>query len=327
MKALVTGSNGFIGSFLVEFLLGQGYSVTCLVRTTSNLQWLESLDVQFVYGDCRDKESLYEAVRDMDYVFHLAGKIRGIEWETYYRTNYLGTKNLIEVCEEINPELKRIVHLSSIAATGPSVSAGIRDEVDLCNPVNDYGKTKLLGEEAVRNLTKNIPYVIIRAPNVYGPREKELYSILKIIQSHFKPILGNGEKQTTICFVDDLVRGIFLAATSSESAGKIYYITDSTIHSYRDLMDIIARELGVSNLIIPLPYIALVPVVYIMQVVSHLKRAESFLTVKRLRHIRHSYMLFSGEKAEQELGFQPSYSFADGIRRTIDWYRDREMLK
>ena len=131
MNALVTGGNGFIGSHLVEYLIDQGFTVYCLVRTGSNLQWLESLDIRFVYGDCRNRESLFEAVRGMDYVFHLAGKIRASDWDTYYHTNYTGTKNLIEVCEEINPDLERFVHVSSIAAAGPSATANLKHELYL----------------------------------------------------------------------------------------------------------------------------------------------------------------------------------------------------
>ena len=326
MKALVTGGNGFIGSHLVEYLTDQGFTVYCLVRTGSNLQWLESLDIRFVYGDCRNRESLSDAVRGMDYVFHLAGKIRASDWDTYYHANYIGTKNLIEVCEEINPDLKRFVHISSIAAAGPSTRAELKHEEDPCSPVNDYGRTKLLGEEVVRKISNKVHYVIIRPPNIYGPRGKELYSIIQIVRNRIQPLFGNGEKQTTICYVEDLVRGMFLAATIRESPGKTYYITDGNTYSYKQIIDEIARALGVSNFIIPLPHCALIPIVSTMQLLSRFTRTKSFLTVSRLRHIRHRYMLYSGEKAERELGFRPSISLEEGILRSIDWYEKRGML-
>jgi nucleoside-diphosphate-sugar epimerase len=71
LKTLVTGSNGFVGSHLVEGLLSRGYEVSCLVRKTSNLRWIEGLKDSFVYGELNDKESLKKAVADQDFVFHL----------------------------------------------------------------------------------------------------------------------------------------------------------------------------------------------------------------------------------------------------------------
>jgi len=321
MRALVTGGNGFIGSHLVEYLIDQGFTVRCLVRRESNLAWLQSLDVQFVYGDCRNKESLPQAATGMDYVFHLAGKIRARDWDAYYQTNYIGTKNLIEVCEEINPHLKRFVHVSTIAAAGPSAHGNLKREEDSCCPTNDYGRTKLLGEEAVRSISSKVPFVIIRPPNIYGPREKEFYSIVKIIQRRIQPLFGNGEKQTTLCYVEDLARGMLLAARKENSAGKTYYITDGNTYSYREITDEIAKELGVGNSTIPLPHCTLIPIVSIMQLASHISNGETFLTVSRLRHIRKRYFLYSGEKAERELGFKPSISLEEGIRRSIEWYK------
>jgi nucleoside-diphosphate-sugar epimerase len=327
MKALVTGGNGFIGSHLVEYLIDQGFKVRCLVRRESNLIWLENLDVQYVYGDCRNKDTLPQAVAGMDYVFHLAATIRARDWETYYQTNCIGTKNLIEVCEEINPLLKRFVYVSSIAAAGPSSRGKLKREEDGCKPTNDYGRTKLLGEIAVRSIAHSVPFVIIRPPNIYGPREREFYAIVSIIQKRIQPLFGNGEKQTTICYVDDLVRGILLAATHKNSAGKTYNITDGKTYSYREITDEIVKALGISNLIFPLHHCTLMPLVFTIQLAARMFKKDSFLTVSRLRHIRKSYFLHSGEKVQRELGFKPAVSLEEGIRRSIAWYRDKCMKK
>ncbi len=326
INVLVTGSNGFIGGHLVEHLVGEGHTVHCFVRPESNIERLKNLDVHLVYGDCRDRESLCEAVRKKDYIFHLAGKIRAANWDAYYETNYTGTKNLIEACERVNPHLKRFIHISSIAAAGPSTKGKLKNEEEKCNPLNNYGKTKLLGEEAVQKYSRNIPYVIIRPPNIIGPRERELYTILKIMQKRIKPILGNGEKQTTFCCIQDLVRGIFLAAFSKKAVGKVYYITDGKTYSYREVSDIIAQELGVSKFIIPVPHHILVFIVLLLRIIGQVTKNAPFLTLRRLNHLRHMYMLYDGGKAQQELGFMPTVSLEQGIRCTIDWYRSNGLL-
>jgi nucleoside-diphosphate-sugar epimerase len=326
MKALVTGANGFIGSHLVEYLDEQGWEIRCLVRRQSNLRWIEHLNLSCVYGDCRDKASIEEAVQDQEVVFHLAGKIKASDYDTYFATNCTGTRNMVEACLEKNPNLKCFVHISSIAAAGPSERQELLNEDGPCKPYNDYGKTKLLGEKIVQEHGKHLPYVIIRPPNVYGPREQEVYSILKVIQKRLKPLLGTGEQQTTLCHVHDLVRGMVLAAASPEATGRVYYITDGTTHSYREIADLIARELGVAGFIVPLPHHLLLLVVMLMSVAGFLTKKPPFLTIERLREVRRTYLLFDGTRAEQDLGYRPKVNLEQGVRSTIDWYRQEGLL-
>lgn len=99
-KVLVTGANGFVGSHLVERLLDKRYQVKCLVRKTSNLRWLSGLEVEYAYGNISDKNSLKEAVKDVDLVFHSAGLTKAKTREEYFKANAEGTKNLIEACLE-----------------------------------------------------------------------------------------------------------------------------------------------------------------------------------------------------------------------------------
>ena len=106
LKALVTGGTGFIGSHLTEALIENGVQVRCLRRKTSDLKWLKGLPIEFVHGDCNDKSSLGEAVRGVDWVFHLAGVTKAIQKETYFEVNGSGTENLIHACLENNPVFK-----------------------------------------------------------------------------------------------------------------------------------------------------------------------------------------------------------------------------
>ena len=326
MNALVTGSNGFIGSHLVEYLLRKGYEVSCFVRPTSNLQWVEKLPVRFIYGDLSDKSTLHDAVRGQDYVFHAAGKIKAIDWDTYYEANYIGTKNIVESCAETNPNLKRFVYVSSIAAAGPSKKGILKNEEDECTPVNEYGRTKLLGEEAVKNAGERIHWVIIRPPNVLGPRQEDFSRILSIIKWRLKPLLGNRDKQVSICFVDDLVRGIERAATHENTVGETYFITDGKTYSWREIADVMARTLGVSGFLIPIPYHLLLIIASLLGFMSILKGQGSFFSGKTVKQIRKTYITYDGSKAERDFGFETQGDLEDGIRRTVDWYSKRGLL-
>ena len=106
-RVLVTGGTGFVGSHLVERLLGNGYSVTCLVRDLRHLRWLEGREVRLVAGDCTQPESLAAAVQGVSQVFHCAGLTKAKHARDYYRVNHLGTKNLLEACARHNPGIEK----------------------------------------------------------------------------------------------------------------------------------------------------------------------------------------------------------------------------
>ena len=149
MKALVTGATGFIGSHLVEELIKKGYGVTCLVRKTSHLKWIEGLDVTILCGDCEDEGSLDHLPPDFDYIFHLAGLTKARKDEDFFCVNARGTENLMKAISTKVPGLKRFIYLSSLSATGPSNNGTPLNETTVPKPVSSYGKSKLEGEGVI----------------------------------------------------------------------------------------------------------------------------------------------------------------------------------
>jgi nucleoside-diphosphate-sugar epimerase len=210
------------------------------VRKSSDLALLAGSDVRLVTGDLRDKGSLLQAVRGADYVFHLAAVIRAGDWNTYYESNYVGTKNLIEVCAERGRRIRRFVFVSSISAAGPSIKGVLKGEEAEPRPITWYGISKLMAEDAVKALAGKVPFVILRPPNVLGPGGKEFYSVLKLLKMRIMPLLGNGDEQTSIIFVQDLVRGIEQAALHRGIVSETYYLTDGRIYSWRGITGVIA---------------------------------------------------------------------------------------
>src|SRR5208283_3876548 len=116
MKALVTGATGFIGSHLTDALVKKGFEVICLVRSTSNLKYIEDLNVRLVTGNCNQIESLYEAVAGVDYVFHLAGLTKACSEADFLDANVKGTGNILQAVLKKNTAIKRFVYISSLAA-------------------------------------------------------------------------------------------------------------------------------------------------------------------------------------------------------------------
>ena len=242
MKALVTGGSGFIGSHLVEGLLNRGYEVACLVR--KDAKWLEKLPVELRRGDCGDPATLQGAIEGIDVVFHSAGLTKALRARDYHAVNDEGTKNLLQACIPHRKRIKKWIHVSSLACAGPSRDGLALKETDPCRPLTAYGRSKLAGERSVATHKDNFPVVIIRPPAVYGPRDGDFYPLFWLAQYGFTIAPRKGERTLSLCYVEDLVEGIILAAESSMPSGSIYYLSEETAYSWNDVAGEIGRAVG-----------------------------------------------------------------------------------
>jgi nucleoside-diphosphate-sugar epimerase len=322
-KALVTGATGFIGSHLVETLVTQEWEVTCLVRPTSRVEFLKKFSVRFVASQPEELQSLEKAVKGQDYVFHLAGRIRSARRETYERANHLLTRNLVQACLSNNPILKRFVYVSSISAAGPSLPGRYLDENDPCAPTSEYGRSKLRGEETVQESWDSIPATIIRPPNVYGPRQQETDLLLKIISKRIVPLLKDQGEKTSLIYVKDLVEGIIQAALSLKTRNQIYYLTDGKGYSWRKIILTMKRYVLGESIFLPLPEEIVNFSAWFIDILKKARITKSYFGQKAWRAMTQTPWLFSSSKAEIHFDFQPKFSLEDGIKETVNAYRQR----
>ena len=323
-KAFVTGGTGFIGKYLIKELNNRGYNITCLVRKASKINGIDNLNgVNFVYGDITKPETYKDIIKDKDYVFHLAAIINSPSGEVYEKVNHYGTLKLAEICANAyknrNKKLKRFVYISSIAASGPAVKNHLKSEDEPCNPINEYGKTKLKGEIAVKNILgeAGIPYTIIRPPNVIGAGERELEQAIKTIKSRIKPLLGNGDKQTSLIHVKDLVDAIITSAECKKTKNKIYFVTDGNEYSWRELANMIQKVLNI-KLIIPLPYYVLIIISMVAWVISKITGVGTTISPSRIIDVRKNYYIYDTSKFIKDTGFKIKYSIYNGIKEAVN---------
>ena len=327
MKAYVTGGTGFIGSHLVEHLVDQGYHVTCLIRKTSNLRWLDHLltakspQVELVTGDLHDSDDLAQHVRDADLVFHLAGLTKAPDAVTYDRVNARGTEHLIEACLGAHPGLDRFVYCSSLAAVGPSRNATPNTEDVTPQPLTDYGSSKLKGEMVVREYVDRLPITIIRPPAVYGPRDADIFLFFQMINRGVIPILGDADKLLSLVHVKDLVAGIYTAAVSERAISETYFLTDGDIHTWRDIERVIADALEKRPLKVKVPFFLLDFISSFTEIAAKITRQTPTLNRQKVQDLKQRFWICDSTKAQQELGYRPIYSLQKGMQETADWYR------
>lgn len=319
MKALVTGATGFIGSHLADELVKRGWPVRCLVRRPSGLGWIENLDVELVRGDGRDKSSLRPAVEGVDYIFHLAGVIHALSWEEYYQANVVATRNLLEAAAERNPRLKKFVYVSSISAAGPSPKGRALDEDDPCRPISDYGRTKLAAEEAVRNFAAGFPRVIIRPPNVIGPRQQELREAIRLARKRIRPSFGTDEPQTSLCYVGDVVEALILSAERPAADGRTYFLAYPRPYAWADVIRAIQENLGIPFFLLKIPHSVQWLAAVAAEAASRLTRKKPRLTRTGVAAARKFYWIYDGSRITRDLGFAPRIGLEEAVRRTISW--------
>jgi len=325
-KALVTGANGFVGSHLVEGLLVRGYQVRCLVRKTSDLRWLSGLEVEYVYGDIVEKDSLKNAFEAIDFVFHVAGLTKAKTKEEYFKANARGTENLVEACLEENPGIRRLIYISSQAAVGPGHDEHPLDETTPCHPITHYGESKLAGERIVLKHASELPVTIIRPPAVYGPRDSDMLGFFKMANKGIRISFGRGESFLSLVYVKDLVEGIILAVENPRSVSQTYFIADERIYSWSEAFEIIARVMNKKTIPVRIPKTVVFFLAFLSESFAKLSGKATTFNLQKAKEITRRYWMLDVSKAKAELGFAPRYDLERGAEETVRWYKENGWL-
>ena len=318
---LVTGGTGFVGSHLVERLLAEGYSVTCLVRDLRRLRWLEGLQVNLVEGDCTKPESLAAAVQGVSVVFHCAGLTKARHARDYDAVNHHGTRNLLAACARDSSGLEKFILVSSQAAAGPSRDGRPVAEAGIPHPVSDYGKSKLLAEEAVLACRELFPVLILRPPCVYGPRDVDVFELFRWARRGLTIEIIGGDRYLNLCYVEDLTAALLLSAESTTKSGSVYFVAEKRSYSWSEFGALLLSTGGVQGRTVKIPY----GVAYLLGLASEMgslfTKRPALTSRQKVREAAQRYWLCDVGKIENELRFRAEYPLQKGLELTWEWYR------
>lgn len=304
---LVTGGAGFIGSALVRRLVDRGNSVTVIDSfMTGSPTHLDDVrdDISVIEGDIRDLP-LQEIIEDngITHVFHLAAEpfIPGSfeRPEEFFSINANGTLRVLTAC--MDTDVERIVYYSSSEVYGTAQTELI-DEDHRLFPQSTYAVSKAAADRLAFTMyhEHDLPVVILRQFNCYGPRMTHPYVIPEMIAQleHDGELrLGNLDARRDFTYVDDSVRGAMLLANCPAAEGEAVNLGTGEARSIREIASMVGELLGH-----PDPDITV--------------EEDRFrpLDVQRLRA--------DTTKIEQLIGYEPTTSFEDGLRQTIEWYHE-----
>ncbi len=336
MRALVTGAAGFVGSTLIEELTTLGFEVVGLVRPGTDPELLENLHglrYTRMDGDPFDRDAIRRALDGVDYVFHSAGVLVSKGYDGYIRHNVDATRVLADAVAQDRPALQRFVFVSSQAAGGPPAGSEPKDELSEDRPVSAYGETKLMAERILLNYRERFPISIVRPPLVYGPKDRLIFSLVKLIERNFMPVFRpaglKGDKRFNVVHVRDLCRGLLQAALADSQkvkSGEVFYLGSDEVVTYLKLANTIADQLNRHPLRFSIPQIALRTAAVGAAALGLFSDRVSILNPDRLNDFFPDNWTCSCRKAKEFLGFVPEYDIVAGMADTIEWYKRQGWL-
>lgn len=307
---LVTGGAGFIGSHLAEALLRRGDRVRVLDNLMTgkreNLAHIAN-EIEFIEGDIRDLETTRRAMQDVGVVFHEAAipsVPRSVKEPLLnHEVNVTGTFNVLMAARDAG--VRRVVFAASSSAYGETEVLPKQEEM-LPSPLSPYAVAKLVGEFYSQVFTRafGLETVCLRYFNVFGPRQdpSSPYSgviskfITALLEGQTPVIYGDGEQSRDFTYVENVVLANLSAAQAPNAAGQVMNLGLCERTTLNQLLGELQRIIGTS---LPARYEA-----------------------PRAGDIRHS--LADITRAETLLGYRPSVGLAEGLRRTVEWYRSKQ---
>lgn len=317
MNILITGATGFIGRHLVGALSKGEHSIRCLVRKSSNIDCLKNTNVDIFHGDLLEKDSISQALEKVDLIYHLAGEVYSRHKKDYYKGNVVATRNLLEACDERGPI--RIIFLSSTAVYKPISTKTLLTEESECKPISFYGKTKLEAEDLIKK--HNIPWVIVRAPVIYGPHQPPVLNrfFLDAFNKRKIYIVGTVNNVRSLCFIDNLIEGLRLLANRPDANAKTYILSDNSPYTFNEIIATMSVVIGQEIKVVHLPNILgnLAWQVYnLMGQLFNLYFVELFAIGTMQLHWEYDIT-----KAKREIEYNPSTTLEVGIKNTIEWIK------
>jgi nucleoside-diphosphate-sugar epimerase len=326
VRVLVTGATGFTGGHLARAFVARGYGVRALVRQAAQARELEAAGIEPSIGALGDRSALARAARDIDVVYHIAAVYRqaGVPKSVYRAVNATAVGDLIDAAAAAGAS--RVVHCSTVGVHGDIEHPPATEDAPL-RAGDIYQETKVEGERIARETSARtgLPVTIARPSGIYGPGDRRLLKLFRGIARRRFVVLGSGDIFYHLTYIDDLVEGFRLCGEVPAAANRTYILAGGEVTTLNELMALIAVEAGVRPPRAKLPVwpfwlagaacealcvpLGIEPPIY--------RRRVDFFTKSRA---------FDITRARTEIGYAPLVGLRDGVRKTLEWYKERGWL-
>jgi 2-alkyl-3-oxoalkanoate reductase len=321
MTVFLTGGTGLVGSHVAEEAVARGWHVKALAREGADTRFLEKLGVELVRGDLADSAAMKSGVEGCDIVINCAAKVG--DWgtlEEFRSLNVVALKKLLDAM--VDAKTKRFVHVSSLGVYEGRDHFGTDETTPpATNSLDAYTRSKCEAEAMVMQYVteKGLQASVVRPGFIYGERDRTV--LPKMLVNMRRGILryfGSGDQALNCVYVKNLVSAIFLAGEKPEAIGEVFNITDGERVSKKDFIGTTARLAGLKE---PTRHIPLKLAWILALVVERIARLRGRKTPPIINKARFKFLGlnldFSIEKARRVLGYEPPYTWQNGLQRAV----------
>jgi nucleoside-diphosphate-sugar epimerase len=316
VRIFITGASGFIGRALYGRCVAEGHEV-------AGCDLAADPERSIVRGDVAHAGEWQQHLGGCELVIHTAASVslRLERPEEIWRSNVLGTANVLAAAERAGA--KRFVHFSSVTVFGFEFPDGVDEHYPVHNTYVPYPDSKIASEQVVlqAHLDGRVPCTIVRPGDVYGPRSRAWATIpAELIRARRFILPDGGRGIHSPVYVDNLIDGVLLAATSPDAVGQVFTLSDGIGVPYRDFFAPYAELIGRRLITLPTP--VAIGMAAMVQRAARLAPGDNEINPASARYLlrRGTY---SNEKARRVLGWEPRVGLEDGLRRTVEWLADQ----
>jgi len=311
----LTGATGFLGQHLAAGFAAQGWRVRAIVRPANVRPVGAAAEVR--EASLGDPLALARALDGSDVVVHAAALVRAATARAFEEVNVSGTRAVVDA---VNAVGARLVHVSSLAATGPGTVERPAREEDAPRPVNAYGRSKLAAETVVREHAR-VPWIVLRPSAVYGPADRGFLPLVRMARRGLFPLAAAGSMPFTFVYVSDVVDAV-LRAAAHDAHGLAVFVGHPAAETSESMLRGIARALEVRYRPVALPA-ALVRTVGFAGDLSWALGLKPLLDSNRVAELSAPGFVCDVSRAREALGFCAEVPLGEGLVRTVRWYREQ----
>tara|TARA_B100001123_G_C15179483_1_gene974777 strand:- start:108 stop:1136 length:1029 start_codon:yes stop_codon:yes gene_type:complete len=326
----ITGANGWLGRNLLEYIAKIDSNMNChlLLEPKDDKSFiiskLKDLNITIYFGDISEKKDckkfLYQS--EGSTVIHLAGVIHPSKYGDFNKVNFLGTKNIADLCLKNNVE--KLIYLSSNSPYGINKKGELFDEYSPYKPYLGYGKSKMEAEKYIAQLRKDgLKSNILKAPWFYGPHQPlRQTTFFNMIQKGLFPLIGNGTNLRSMTYTKNLAHAIYLCSTNKEVDNLDFWIADEKPYSFRYILETI-REIMIEEYKINVPKNKL----RLPHFFGEIAYFVDLLIQKIGLYNQEIHVLGEVNKniacdigyTKKKLGYNPKYNLKSGMKESLDW--------
>jgi len=327
MKIAITGATGFLGKSLAEDLAKKGHELFLHARSEAKANTIKNLATKLVVSDICDESAIKELVEGADVVVHTVSNFRSASGspESYTAINLNGTINTFERAKEAG--VKRFVHISTIGVLGDIKECPASETTDF-NPGDNYQKTKLEAEQYCRKQAEDeslaMKLIVIRPCSLYGPGDMRMLKMFRMLKKGTFFVVGECEANFHAVYIDDLIAGIELAI-DDESNNEVFIMGGDKYISLKEYITTAAHAVGVKYPWIKIPFAPMYALSAVVEFACVPFGIEPPIFRRRVRFYRNN-RAFDISKAQNKLGYAPQTSLEEGMKRTVQWYKNNGYL-